>query len=200
MRTAGRSLLTPRLAIRLQSRRIATNPPPGPIPPKQPFRTRQPLLFTLLFVPTALVSSVVVIGLGFLAFDASTYKDRKIRSGIPVDPLVLNPERGGPRGLKIAQRLVDDSDDAFVRDLGAVPIEKEKQKLVIIGGGWAVSHSLDRTVLSEDSSGESGSLRSTLVLKLKTENGFWRYSRGYERITDSCIDAIVGRDRQASQS
>ena len=141
MRTAARSLLRPRLVIRPQSRLVSTVPP---IPPKQPFRTRQPLLFACILVPTALVSSVIVIGLGFLAFDASTYKDRKIRSGIPVDPLVLHPERGGPKGLKVAQRLVDDSDEAFVRDLGTVEHVKEKQKLVIIGGGWAVSrpHSL----------------------------------------------------------
>ncbi|KAK4692762.1 NADH:quinone reductase (non-electrogenic), partial [Phenoliferia sp. Uapishka_3] len=48
-----------------------------------------------------------------------------------IDPMALHPTRGGPKNLKIAQVLVDDFDERC-KD-SSTP---EKQKLVIVGGGW----------------------------------------------------------------
>ena len=57
-----------------------------------------------------------------------------------MDPLALNPKRGGPKGLKIAEVLVDDNDGGL-RDASA-----GKQKLVIVGGGWGAGQSRLRGV------------------------------------------------------
>ena len=47
-----------------------------------------------------------------------------------VNPLALNPERGGKKNLKIARILMDDEEDA------AHASQLKKPKLVILGGGW----------------------------------------------------------------
>lgn len=47
-----------------------------------------------------------------------------------VNPLALEPERGGKKNLKIARVLMDDEDDE------AHAGQLKKPKLVILGGGW----------------------------------------------------------------
>jgi NADH dehydrogenase len=49
---------------------------------------------------------------------------------VPVSPLALHPERGGPKNLPIASVLVGDEDD------GALAPVQDKPRLVIVGGGW----------------------------------------------------------------
>lgn len=77
--------------------------------------------------------SIVVLGggvLGFFLYDASTYKEHGTQSDIDVSQLALQPRRGGPKNLPIAEVFIDD-DEAGTRQLS-----KSKPRLVILGGGW----------------------------------------------------------------
>lgn len=101
-----------------------------PLPKKPRFYSRHPIIFSLLAAPIVLSASLGVIVAGLLAYDASTYTDR-VKETVNLNPLSLNPNRGGKKNLKIAEVLVDDDDDK------PNLLSKQKQKLVIIGGGWA---------------------------------------------------------------
>lgn len=66
----------------------------------------------------------------FFVYDASTYRTDADNVDIPVSQIALNPRRGGPKNLPIAEVLVDDHDcDIKVE-------QKDKPKLVILGTGW----------------------------------------------------------------
>lgn len=66
----------------------------------------------------------------FFIYDATTYREDLSYSDIPVSAEALNPRRGGPKNLPIAEVLVDDDDsDENTR-------KKHKPKLVILGSGW----------------------------------------------------------------
>ena len=67
-----------------------------------------------------------------LIHDAFTYSSKHVHR-VPVNPLALNPERGGPKNLPIARVLAGDDEDDEAKRLGTKP------KLVIVGGGWGVS-------------------------------------------------------------
>jgi len=77
--------------------------------------------------------SITVVGvgvLGFFLYDASTYKEHATQSDIDVSQLALQPRRGGPKNLPIAEVFIDDDDcDEKKRT-------KDKPKLVVLGGGW----------------------------------------------------------------
>ena len=68
--------------------------------------------------------------LAFFIYDASTYREDLSFSDIPVSEYALNPKRGGPKNLPIANVLVDDDDCADSTRL------KDKPKLVVLGSGW----------------------------------------------------------------
>jgi hypothetical protein len=68
--------------------------------------------------------------LAFFIYDASTYREDLSYSDIPVSEKALNPRRGGPKNLPIAEVLVDDDDSPDMTR------QKEKPKLVILGSGW----------------------------------------------------------------
>jgi len=80
---------------------------------------------------SAIVGVVSLTGV-ILVHDAFTYNTRHVHR-VPVDPLALNPERGGPKNLPIARVLVGDEEDDDAKLLVTKP------KLVIVGGGWGVS-------------------------------------------------------------
>lgn len=77
----------------------------------------------------AVVFSTATLLGGILVWDATTYRTRYL-DGVPVNPLALNPRRGGPKNLKIADFMVGDEETDELRELHL------KQKLVVIGGGW----------------------------------------------------------------
>lgn len=79
-----------------------------------------------------IVSSGVVV-LAFFVYDASTYREDPSTEDIPVSELALNPRRGGPKNLPIAEILVDDEDSD---DMEA---QRDKPKLVILGTGWGAT-------------------------------------------------------------
>ncbi|KAH7889601.1 nucleotide-binding domain-containing protein [Phlebopus sp. FC_14] len=72
---------------------------------------------------------VLLIGAGIFIHDAFTYTDKHVNR-VPVSPLALHPERGGPRNLPVVKALLMDEEDEETRNLS------EKPKLVIVGGGW----------------------------------------------------------------
>ena len=69
----------------------------------------------------------------FFLYDASTYRTSTVESAASVPELALYPRRGGPKNLPIAESLVDDEDDP------ARSSQRDKPRLVILGGGWGVS-------------------------------------------------------------
>ncbi|OAK93436.1 hypothetical protein IQ06DRAFT_382780 [Phaeosphaeriaceae sp. SRC1lsM3a] len=82
----------------------------------------------------ATLGTFVAVGGGlvvaFFLYDASTYNDDPIAADVPVSELALNPRRGGPKNLPIADHFVDDDDCADNKEV------KHKPKLVILGTGW----------------------------------------------------------------
>lgn len=67
--------------------------------------------------------------LAFFIYDASTYRHHSA-ADIPVSELALNPRRGGPKNLPIADVLVGDYDSESMLQ------QKDKPRLVILGTGW----------------------------------------------------------------
>jgi len=119
----------PRRPLPLTRRLFATD-----VPPKPSTSTFQKAKVVAKFTGLLCVSSMVgilVVGTGILAHDAFTYNDRHV-DRVPVNPLALKPERGGPKNLPIARVLVDDGDDEEAKQLAVKP------RLVIVGGGWGV--------------------------------------------------------------
>ncbi|KAI0306399.1 hypothetical protein B0F90DRAFT_1689582 [Multifurca ochricompacta] len=83
---------------------------------------------------SAVLGLSVVVG-GVFIHDAFTYSNRHI-DRVPVSPLALHPECGGPKNLPVASVLVGDEDDG-------VPVAvKDKPRLVIVGGGWGAVSAL----------------------------------------------------------
>lgn len=79
----------------------------------------------------------------FFIYDATTYREDLSYTDIPVSEVALNPRKGGPKNLPIAEILVDDDDcEAMTR-------QKHKPKLVILGSGWG-SVALLKTLNPED--------------------------------------------------
>lgn len=137
--SSARSLHTPRRPI-LQWRTLA--------PTSTPIRSKsdkseiaakvQPLrrsaiagalgkLFT--YCGIFIVSSGAIV-VAFFIYDASTYHESTTAADIPVSELALNPRRGGPKNLPIADVLVGDYDSESMLE------QKDKPRLVILGTGW----------------------------------------------------------------
>ncbi|CRK26741.1 hypothetical protein BN1723_018288, partial [Verticillium longisporum] len=76
------------------------------------------------------VAFVGVSVVGFFVYDASTYKEHSTGMDITVSQMALNPRIGGPKNLPIAEVFIDDSDHETKQN------QKDKPKLVILGGGW----------------------------------------------------------------
>ena len=112
---------------------------------------RKAAKYTAFTCLSAVLGLSVVIG-GVFVHDVFTYSDRHI-DRVPVSPLALHPELGGPKNLPVASVLVGDEDD----DDNAVLPVKDKPRLVIVGGGWGVrqfpSHSPTYLHLTEDPPG-----------------------------------------------
>ncbi|GAK65976.1 nucleotide-binding domain-containing protein [Moesziomyces antarcticus] len=65
-----------------------------------------------------------------LAHDALTYREANVDK-VPLHPLALAPNRGGPKNLPIVSAYPEDEQDEVSKNLAA------KERLVIVGGGWA---------------------------------------------------------------
>lgn len=106
--------------------------PPPPPPPQGPVLRR--LRLVARYGAYLAFSSVLGLGVlvgGVLLHDVFTYTDQHVNR-VPVNPLALHPETGGPKNLPIARVNIGDEEDPETRALA------EKPKLVIVGGGWGV--------------------------------------------------------------
>ncbi|KAK4972635.1 hypothetical protein LTR28_011966 [Elasticomyces elasticus] len=111
----------------------------NPVLPTQPTKvtpkavTPRPRFLRIVYKGLAAFGFFVLISGGlviiFFAYDASTYTDDPAFD-IPVSEYALNPRRGGPKNLPIAEHFVDDDDSPEKKAL------KHKPKLVILGTGW----------------------------------------------------------------
>ncbi|KAJ7905837.1 pyridine nucleotide-disulfide oxidoreductase-domain-containing protein [Mycena olivaceomarginata] len=88
------------------------------------------------FTSVYLLSSVfLAIGAGFFVHDAFTYNEKHVER-VPVSPLALHPETGGPKNLPIVRVGVADEEDEEHKKLASKP------RLVIVGGGWGAMATL----------------------------------------------------------
>ncbi|THH28918.1 hypothetical protein EUX98_g5271 [Antrodiella citrinella] len=105
-----------------------SNQAPPPPPPKPTSRLRNFAKYTLYLTASAAVGLFTLTGAIFL-HDAFTYTEQHIE-GVPVSPLALKPETGGPKNLPILQSFLGD-----IEDTEQIKLSK-KPHLVIVGGGW----------------------------------------------------------------
>ncbi|ETW86117.1 hypothetical protein HETIRDRAFT_471436 [Heterobasidion irregulare TC 32-1] len=105
-------------------------PPPPPLPPHRPVlgRLRTFAKFTVYLAASSALGVVVLTGCIFV-HDAFTYTERHV-DRVPVSPLALHPERGGPKKLPVASAFVGDMEDEDANALSGKP------RLVVVGGGW----------------------------------------------------------------
>lgn len=99
----------------------------------QPIKRRSRIVNTLYKTFAFCGFTVITIGglvIAFFLYDASTYKDEVEAFDIPIPVIALNPRRGGPKNLPIAEVLVDDLDDEDKIK------QTEKPKMVVLGCGW----------------------------------------------------------------
>lgn len=92
--------------------------------------TRNAAKYTAFAGFSAVLGLSVLVG-GVFIHDAFTYSDKHI-DRVPVSPLALHPQCGGPKNLPIASVLVGDEDD------GELAPVQDKPRLVVVGGGWGV--------------------------------------------------------------
>lgn len=125
-------------SLQLCARSIATT---------DPLSGRRGPVFRFVFRFFAYTGAFILFSGGlvvtFFIYDASTYREDLSYTDIPVSERALEPRRGGPKNLPIAEVLVDDDDSAeMVR-------QKHKPKLVILGSGWG-SVALLKTLNPDD--------------------------------------------------
>ncbi|EST06899.1 Pyridine nucleotide-disulfide oxidoreductase, NAD-binding domain protein [Kalmanozyma brasiliensis GHG001] len=65
-----------------------------------------------------------------LAHDALTYREAHVDK-VPLHPLALSPKKGGPKNLPVLTSYAEDEQDEVSKKLAG------KERLVIVGGGWA---------------------------------------------------------------
>lgn len=68
--------------------------------------------------------------MAFFIYDYTTYRDEPETVDLSVSELALNPRKGGPKNLPIAEYFVDDEEDP------EMIAQKHKPKIVILGTGW----------------------------------------------------------------
>ncbi|KAM3074616.1 hypothetical protein ACMFMG_008046 [Clarireedia jacksonii] len=113
----------------------------------KPLPQRRSRVLNFLYRTAALFGgSLIVLGVGvvgFFIYDASTYREDLSWTDIHVSEIALSPRRGGPKNLPIAEVFIDDDDTEEMQK------QKEKPKLVVLGGGWG-SVALLKTLNPDD--------------------------------------------------
>ncbi|KAJ3792245.1 hypothetical protein GGU11DRAFT_803312 [Lentinula aff. detonsa] len=108
------------------------NPNSPPSPPRRRILFSRLLTlskYTLYLSLTSVVGLIVLTSFLFI-HDLFTYTSRHV-DRVPINPLALHLERGGPKNLPIARVLVDDDEDEDMHR-----IARDKPRLVVVGGGW----------------------------------------------------------------
>ncbi|KAF9812931.1 hypothetical protein IEO21_05886 [Rhodonia placenta] len=100
-----------------------------PPPPRPRFVRVRTFVRWSGYLAGSTVVGVAILTSAIFLHDAFTYNTQHI-DGVPVSPLALHPERGGPKNLPVLRRLLSDYQDE--ENEGLV----DKPHLVIVGGGW----------------------------------------------------------------
>ncbi|KAF7860485.1 hypothetical protein EAF04_008610 [Stromatinia cepivora] len=113
----------------------------------KPLPQRRSKALNFLYRSAALLGgSLILLGvgvIGFFVYDATTYREDLTYSDICISELALSPRRGGPKNLPVAEVQIDDDDTEEMQK------QKDKPKLVILGGGWG-SVALLKTLNPDD--------------------------------------------------
>ncbi|CAO1622589.1 unnamed protein product [Parajaminaea phylloscopi] len=125
--SAHRQLLVSRSDI---IKRLSSSSTPDAVPPKRSFLKRHRFLGGLLWGGFSVVFGISATIAIILAHDALTYRHPHLEKVTP-SPLALHPQPGGPKNLPIVSEYVEGDEDDSHKQL------KEKERLVIVGGGWA---------------------------------------------------------------
>ncbi|KAL3419769.1 hypothetical protein PVAG01_08267 [Phlyctema vagabunda] len=100
----------------------------------KPLPQQKSRLLNFIYRSAALLGgSLAILGVGvvgFFLYDASTYREDLSYKDIHVSEIALSPRKGGPKNLPIAEVQIDDDDSEDMQR------QKEKPKLVVLGGGW----------------------------------------------------------------
>jgi NADH dehydrogenase len=103
------------------------------VKPKRRFLANYPALRWTIFGAGSIVFGLSATTLLLLGYDAMTYKEAHVDK-VPPAPLALKPEPGGPKKLPVLSHFVDDTHGSKNPEGGR---GKSKERLVIVGGGWA---------------------------------------------------------------
>jgi NADH dehydrogenase len=131
--------LSPRLLHQLNSRPMTRDPLPSQfftrsLSSEPHVQQKKSRLLSLLYKTAAWLGISVTLlsvgAVGFFVYDAWTAPEHNMQSDINVSQLALQPRRGGPKNLPIAEVYIDDEDPGHTHS-------KEKPRLVILGGGWS---------------------------------------------------------------
>ncbi|APA12908.1 hypothetical protein sscle_10g076780 [Sclerotinia sclerotiorum 1980 UF-70] len=113
----------------------------------KPLPQRRSKALNFLYRSAALLGgSLILLGvgvIGFFVYDATTYREDLTYTDISISELALSPRTGGPKNLPIAEVQIDDDDTEEMQK------QKDKPKLVILGGGWG-SVALLKTLNPDD--------------------------------------------------
>jgi hypothetical protein len=142
----------------------ASAPPPGVAAAQTPSiapvkrvlfaRTRRVLRWGAYLTFSSVLGLSLVTGVIFL-HDAFTYNSAHI-DRVPVNPLALHPETGGPKKLPVVRAYLEDEEDKETRNLATKP------KLVVVGSGWGVSCILGNTQILVDHAVQAVGVLQTL--------------------------------------
>lgn len=129
------NLTRTRHSLRFNSTSSTSTPTATPIPTPIPiqrksFLQRHPTLKYTVYGFSSIVFSIFAITAGILAHDALTYREAHI-GNIPATPLALHPKPGGPKNLPIVSDSLQDEECEESKG------DSKKERLVIVGGGWA---------------------------------------------------------------
>jgi hypothetical protein len=121
-----------------------TTPPPPPPPFSSPpppsvgkaasFLQRHTIIKWGVITTGSIIFGLTATTAIILGYDAFTYKEAHV-GNVPASPLALHPQPGGPKNLPILSHFVEDGvEDPNAVESKALP---KKERLVIVGGGWA---------------------------------------------------------------
>lgn len=122
---ASRAFFDPRFSVRHKS--AVTTPKENES--SKAFRLRNIVVKAFAYCGFFIVMTGGAV-VAFFIYDATTYREHPSAEDIPVSELALNPRRGGPKNLPVAEVLVGDNDSDAMQE------QRDKPRLVILGTGW----------------------------------------------------------------
>lgn len=115
--------------------RYATTSPP-PLEKTASFLQRHKVIKWTIYGAGSIVFGLVATTGIILVYDAMTYREAHV-GNVPVAPLALHPNPGGPKNLPILSHFVEGSAESTTDGSSKDEKLSRKERLVIVGGGWA---------------------------------------------------------------